>query len=102
MAGDIDILHNVAGMNIRKAFPAYTREEYELIMQTNLHGLVEVTQTVGRPDDRKGQRRQDRQYRQPDVGSRSAFLSLYAITKSALGRSHACACCGVGAVTTFR
>src|SRR6266702_4036586 len=43
----IDILVNVAGTNIRKAFQDYTKQEYEFILQTNLHGLVEVTQKVG-------------------------------------------------------
>ena len=36
--GDIDILVNVAGTNVRKRFEQYTQEEYERIMQTNLHG----------------------------------------------------------------
>jgi gluconate 5-dehydrogenase len=45
--GGVDILANVAGMNIRRRFESYTREEYDRIMQTNLHGLVEFTQLVG-------------------------------------------------------
>src|SRR4051794_35954688 len=40
----IDILINVAGMNIRKRFQDYTPEEYDLILRTNLHGLVQLTQ----------------------------------------------------------
>jgi gluconate 5-dehydrogenase len=43
----IDILVNVAGTNIRKRFQDYTKQEYEQVLQTNLHGLVEVTQKVG-------------------------------------------------------
>src|SRR3989454_4359251 len=43
----IDILVNVAGTNIRKPFQDYTRQDYEFILQTNLHGLVELTQKVG-------------------------------------------------------
>jgi gluconate 5-dehydrogenase len=47
-AGDVDILVNVAGINKRKRFIDYTTEEYNQILQTNLHGLVDVTQRVGR------------------------------------------------------
>ena len=39
-----DILVNVAGTNIRKSFAQYTAAEYEHIMRTNLHGIVELTQ----------------------------------------------------------
>jgi gluconate 5-dehydrogenase len=46
-AGEIDILVNVAGTNIRKAFEDYTEEEYGRIMQTNLHGIAELTRLVG-------------------------------------------------------
>lgn len=46
-AGELDILHNVAGMNIRKDFLAYSDEEYERLMQTNLHGIVKLTRLVG-------------------------------------------------------
>jgi len=42
-----DILVNVAGTNIRKSFPQYTQAEYEHIMRTNLHGIVELTQKIG-------------------------------------------------------
>lgn len=44
---DIDILVNVAGTNIRKPFEQYTPQEYNHLMQTNLHGLVQLTQKVG-------------------------------------------------------
>lgn len=44
---DIDILINAAGMNLRKRFQDYTREEYDRLLQTNLHGIVELTQQVG-------------------------------------------------------
>jgi gluconate 5-dehydrogenase len=46
-AGDVDILVNVAGTNVRKRFEDFTREEYERILQTNLHGIVELTQLMG-------------------------------------------------------
>jgi len=47
-AGAVDILVNVAGMNIRKAFEDFTRDEMEAILQTNLVGLMRLTQFVGR------------------------------------------------------
>jgi NAD(P)-dependent dehydrogenase (short-subunit alcohol dehydrogenase family) len=47
IVGAVDILVNVAGTNIRKTFEQYTREDYDFIMQTNLHGIVELTQKVG-------------------------------------------------------
>lgn len=46
--GAVDILVNVAGTNIRKPFEEYTRQEYESLLQTNLHGIVEMTQIVGK------------------------------------------------------
>jgi len=46
-AGDVDILVNVAGTNVRKRFQDFTHEEYERILQTNLHGIVELTQLIG-------------------------------------------------------
>ena len=42
-----DILVNVAGTNIRKSFTQFTQAEYEHIMRTNLHGIVELTQQIG-------------------------------------------------------
>lgn len=46
-AGNVDILVNVAGTNIRKPFERYTEQEYGDIMQTNLHGIAQLTQLVG-------------------------------------------------------
>lgn len=42
-----DILVNVAGTNIRKGFAQYTKAEYDHILQTNLHGIVDLTQQIG-------------------------------------------------------
>src|SRR5690349_6183550 len=42
-----DILVNVAGTNQRKKFEDYTPEEYQRIMDTNLNGIVRLTQLVG-------------------------------------------------------
>jgi NAD(P)-dependent dehydrogenase (short-subunit alcohol dehydrogenase family) len=47
-AGAVDILLNVAGMNIRKPMTEYTPEEYARILETNLTGLFELTQSIGR------------------------------------------------------
>lgn len=46
-AGAIDILVNVAGTNVRKAFEHYSDSEYSLIMQTNLHGIAQLTRAAG-------------------------------------------------------
>ena len=45
--GQVDILVNVAGTNVRQRFEQYTKAEYNHILQTNLHGIVELTQLVG-------------------------------------------------------
>ena len=51
----VDILVNVAGTNIRRNFIDYTPEEYGFLMQTNLTGIVELTQAVGRQMIERGQ-----------------------------------------------
>ena len=45
---DTDILINVAGTNIRRNFTDYTPEEYSFLLETNLTGIVELTQAVGK------------------------------------------------------
>ena len=82
----IDILVNVAGTNIRKAFQDYTKQEYDFILQTNLHGLVEVTQKVGAKMIARGAGG-----KVVTIGSLMSllglpYLSIYAITKGALGQ----------------
>ncbi len=47
-AGAVDVLVNVAGMNIRKAFEDFSKEEMEKILQTNLLGLMRLTQLIGK------------------------------------------------------
>jgi gluconate 5-dehydrogenase len=44
---EIDILINVAGTNLRLPFEQYSRSEYQRLMETNLHGIVDLTQRVG-------------------------------------------------------
>lgn len=81
---DVDILVNVTGTNIRKAFEHYTKEDLDFLMQTNLLGLTTVTQKVGGRMKERG------------TGGKIVFigslmsllglpyLSVYAMTKSAL------------------
>jgi NAD(P)-dependent dehydrogenase (short-subunit alcohol dehydrogenase family) len=85
-AGDVDILINVSGANVRKQFEKYTKEEYEHILQTNLHGLVELTQLVGAKMIARGMGGKI-----VTIGSLMSllglpYLSVYAITKGALGQ----------------
>ncbi len=81
---DIDILINVAGTNIRKRTTEYTQEEYDMILQTNLHGIVKLTQLVGAT---MIERKQGGKI--VHIGSLMSllglpYLTVYAITKSAL------------------
>ena len=81
---DTDILVNVAGTNIRKPFEQYTQDEYEYLMQTNLHGLVRLTQKVGAVMIERG-----KGGKVVNIGSLMSllglpYLSVYAMTKSAL------------------
>ncbi|MDQ6698706.1 MAG: SDR family oxidoreductase [Acidobacteriota bacterium] len=84
--GDIDILVNVAGTNIRKAFQDYTKEEYDRILQTNLHGIVELTQLIGAKMIARG-----KGGKVIHIGSLMSllgipYLSVYAISKGALAQ----------------
>lgn len=81
---ELDILINVAGTNIRKRFEDYTPEEYNLILQTNLHGIVRLTQVLGERMVKRG-----KGGKIVMIGSLTSliafpFLSPYAITKSGL------------------
>lgn len=81
-----DILVNVAGTNIRKSFPQYTQAEYEHIMRTNLHGIVELTQKIGARMIARGAGGKIIM-----IGSLMSllglpYLSVYAMTKGALGQ----------------
>ena len=82
--GRVDILVNVAGTNVRKRFKDFTKEEWERIMQTNLHGVVELTRGIGQQmvDRNEGGKI-------INIGSMMSILGLpyltaYAITKSGL------------------
>ena len=83
--GHVDILVNVAGTNVRRRFEQYTKEEYNYLLQTNLHGLVELTQLVGAKMIAAG-----KGGKVIHIGSLMSllgipYLSVYAITKAALG-----------------
>jgi NAD(P)-dependent dehydrogenase (short-subunit alcohol dehydrogenase family) len=47
-AGAVDILVNVAGVNIRKNFEDFSKAEIESIFQLNLFGPMSLTQRIGR------------------------------------------------------
>ena len=80
----IDILVNVSGTNVRKHLKDYTQEEYERIMQTNLHGIVQLTRGLGQKMVDRGQGGKI-----VNIGSLMSllglpYLTVYAMTKSAL------------------
>jgi NAD(P)-dependent dehydrogenase (short-subunit alcohol dehydrogenase family) len=85
----IDILVNVAGTNIRKPFESYTPEEYSHLLNTNLNGLVALTQSVGARMIERIKSGESAGGRIIHIGSLTSLLGLpyitiYAITKSAL------------------
>ncbi len=82
-AGDYDILINVAGTNVRKRFESYTPEDMEKIWQTNLHGIVSLTQQIGSRMAARGRGKI------VNIGSITSalglpYLAIYAMTKSAI------------------
>lgn len=82
-AGEADILLNVAGINIRKPMTDYAPEEYARIVETNLTGLFELTQAVGRGMIARGRGKV------VFIGSLTSVLglpyaSVYGTTKAAL------------------
>ena len=84
--GPVDILVNVAGTNIRKRFEQYTDEEYQRLLDTNLHGIVRLTQRIGARMIERGQGGKI-----INIGSMMSilglpYLSVYAISKGALGQ----------------
>lgn len=80
----VDILVNVAGTNLRKRFTSYSQEEYDGILQTNLHGIFRLTQIVAEKMIARG-----KGGKIVHIGSLMSllglpYLTVYAITKSAL------------------
>ena len=85
-AGDTDILVNVSGTNIRKRFEEFTREEYNRILQTNLHGIFELTQLIGAKMIAHGQGGKI-----INIGSLMSllglpYLTVYAVSKGGIGQ----------------
>jgi NAD(P)-dependent dehydrogenase (short-subunit alcohol dehydrogenase family) len=81
---DIDILVNVSGTNIRKQFQDYSAEEYERVLNTNLHGIFALTQKVGARMVERGKGGKIIM-----IGSMMSilglpYLTVYGITKAAL------------------
>ena len=81
---EVDILINVAGTNIRRNFTDYTPDEYAFLMQTNLTGIVELTQAIGKKLIERG-----KGGKVVTIGSLSClmgmpYISVYTMTKSAL------------------
>ena len=83
-AGDIDIFVAVAGTNIRKRFETYTVEEYERMMNTNLHGFVFLTQKIGARMVQRGKGGKIIFIGSLMSVSGLPYLTVYAMTKSAL------------------
>lgn len=83
-APPVDILINVSGTNVRKRLYDFTQEEYDRIMQTNLHGIVRLTRGIGQKMIERGQGG-----KVVNIGSLMSilglpYLAVYAMTKSAL------------------
>ncbi len=83
-AGAVDILVNVAGVNVRKPIGDYTAEEYESLMQTNLHGVFELTRVVGKKMIERGAGGKVIMVGSLVSAVGLPYLSVYAMTKSAL------------------
>lgn len=89
-AGPVDVLINVAGINIRKRFEDFSKAEIASIFQSNLFGPMHLTQRIGR----------DMIERQTggkiiNIGSLSSvigipYISIYGSSKGALAEWTRC------------
>ncbi|MCX6590234.1 MAG: SDR family oxidoreductase [Acidobacteria bacterium] len=84
-AGDLDILINVAGTNSRQKIESYSPEEYDRILQTNLHGIFRLCQKVGAKMIARGEGGKVIHIGSLTSGLGLPYLAPYAITKSAIG-----------------
>jgi gluconate 5-dehydrogenase len=80
----VDILVNVAGINKRMNFEDYTPADYQRILDTNLNGVFELTQAIGR-----GMKQRGTGGKIVNIGSLMSvaglpYVTVYAITKSGL------------------
>lgn len=80
----IDVLANIVGTNIRKPFIDYSQAEYETLIQTNLSGLVHLTQRVGRRMVERGAGGKVIFVGSLVVHVGMPLVSVYAMTKGAL------------------
>jgi len=85
-AGDVDILVNVAGTNVRCRFEKFPDDDYEHVLATNLHGIVKLTQIVGGRMIERG-----KGGKVISIGSLLTlvglpYMSVYSITKGAIGQ----------------
>jgi gluconate 5-dehydrogenase len=85
-AGDVDVLVNVAGTNVRCRFEKFPDTDYEHVLSTNLHGIVKLTQIVGGRMIERG-----RGGKVISIGSLLTlvglpYMSVYSITKGAIGQ----------------
>lgn len=80
----LDILINAAGINKRLRFEDYSRQEYDRLLETNLHGIVELTQQVGRAMIERGQGGKIIHTGSLTSVTGLPYVSVYTITKSAL------------------
>lgn len=83
-ADKADILINVAGRNARRHIADYSREEYDAILQTNLHSIFELTQIIG-----QGMVKRGKGGKIINIGSLMSthgvpYLSVYAISKAGI------------------
>jgi gluconate 5-dehydrogenase len=85
-AGDVDILVNVAGTNVRRRFEEYSDEDYDHVLQTNLHGIVRLTQLVGARMIERGKGGKIVNIGSLLTLSGLPYMSVYAITKGAIGQ----------------
>ena len=79
-----DILINVSGTNIRKRMQDYSPEEYANIFETNLHGIVRLTQLVGPKMAERGTGGKIVMIGSLTSGLGLPYLTVYAMTKSAI------------------
>jgi gluconate 5-dehydrogenase len=80
----VDILIGVSGINVRKRFADFTVEEYERVMNTNLHGIVYLTQRVGTGMVERGKGGKVVMIGSIASGLGLPYMAVYTMTKSAL------------------
>jgi gluconate 5-dehydrogenase len=82
---DLDGLVNVAGVNIRKRFETYTQDEYDRIVDTNLHAQVDLTRVVGARMLARGAGGKVIFIGSANQLSSLPYLAIYSMAKAALG-----------------